>query len=226
MAAGDDSVVNSNAYWNRRFRENWIASSGREQTAFFALMAMEAFPGWFRDHLSEPGRSICDMGCALGEASDLLARAFPEAVVTGVDFSEEAIASARKDYSHVRFETGDIATYATAHDVFFCSNTLEHFTDPRPLIEQLCRAARNYVVVVVPLWDPPGTIPEHQVLFDDSMFSRLVPAWMRLAHGVIIDCRRLPQSRWQGYQGIMILERIAEPLPAILEAMQPPSSGT
>lgn len=213
MATEGGGVVNSNAYWNRRFREDWISNSGREQTAFFAHVAMEAFPVWFHDYLSQSGRSICDMGCALGQASDLFAQTYPQSTVTGVDFSEEAITCAQARKGRVHFETGNIASYSTPHDVFFCSNTLEHFTDPQPLIEQMCRVARDYVVVVVPFWDTLGATSEHEAFFGETMFASHVPDWMKLAHGAVIDCHRLPETRWKGYQALMILERVAEPPP-------------
>lgn len=60
------------------------------------------------------GIDVCDLGCAQGVATILMARAFPASRFTGIDISAEALESARADardkgLTNVRFEQRDAA---------------------------------------------------------------------------------------------------------------------
>jgi SAM-dependent methyltransferase len=60
------------------------------------------------------GARILELGCGRGQASRLMAAAFPDAEVVGLDLSEEAVAdaraaAARDDLHNVRFVTGSAA---------------------------------------------------------------------------------------------------------------------
>ena len=39
--------LNSKEYWDHRFETDWEAMHGREQSQFFAKLALEHFPSWF-----------------------------------------------------------------------------------------------------------------------------------------------------------------------------------
>ena len=61
------------------------------------------------------GIDVCDIGCGQGHAINLMARAFPNSRFTGLDFSEDAIASATAEaaalgLTNTTFEVKDVAT--------------------------------------------------------------------------------------------------------------------
>ena len=61
------------------------------------------------------GIDVCDVGCGQGHAINLMAREFPNSRFTGLDFSDEGIAAARKEaaelgLSNASFEVRDAAT--------------------------------------------------------------------------------------------------------------------
>ena len=45
--------INSREYWNYRFDRDWIAMQGEEQKEFFARIAMELIPSWFRRRVAD-----------------------------------------------------------------------------------------------------------------------------------------------------------------------------
>ncbi len=61
------------------------------------------------------GIDVLDVGCGSGRALNALAKAFPQSWFTGYDFSEQAIANARREanrlnLTNVRFEVRDVTT--------------------------------------------------------------------------------------------------------------------
>ena len=102
-----------------------------------------------------PGRTILDVGTGTGRAALMLARAGAD--VTGVDASEEMLAVARSraaaDGVAVRFEAGDAHALAFADrsvDVAVSLRVLMHTPDWRRCVAELCRVARELVVVDYP----------------------------------------------------------------------------
>lgn len=60
-------------------------------------------------YLTEPPRTIVDIGCGLGNTTNSLAKAFPDAEVTGYDFSQASIDVARHSFKlpNLSYEVGD-----------------------------------------------------------------------------------------------------------------------
>ena len=56
-------------------------------------------------------RRAIDLGCGPGNSTEVLAAAFPDATVTGLDSSPEMIAAARKRLPDIRFDIADIETW-------------------------------------------------------------------------------------------------------------------
>ena len=52
-------------------------------------------------------RSIIDVGCGPGNSTELLARAFPDAEIIGIDTSPEMVASAAERLPGIEFEVMD-----------------------------------------------------------------------------------------------------------------------
>lgn len=62
-----------------------------------------------------PNRNVktaIDLGCGPGNSTEVLATAFPDAKVTGLDNSPDMIAAARKRLPHVRFELSDLTAWS------------------------------------------------------------------------------------------------------------------
>ena len=104
-------------------------------------------------------------GCALGDATRDLQRAFPGSAVTGYDISDVAISEGRRLFPGLDLVAGDLLMEDRQFDVIFSSNTLEHFHDPHTVLKRLAAHAREYVWLLVPFQDPGG-IDEHFVRFD------------------------------------------------------------
>ncbi len=66
--------------------------------------------------LEKPHR-IVDLGCGPGNSTAVLAQRWPEAVLTGVDFSAEMIQAASEKYPHMRWQVGDLATWVADEPV-------------------------------------------------------------------------------------------------------------
>ena len=72
----DGATINSREYWERRFRENWGERHGAEQTRFFAELLTGHLPEWFVSNARRHRLSLCDWGCAEGEAVFCLGQMF------------------------------------------------------------------------------------------------------------------------------------------------------
>src|ERR1700744_2749234 len=113
--------VNSKDYWNSRFSTDWVANMGKEQSAFFARIALASFPEWLTASILREGLTICDWGCALGDGTHEISNAFPKNVLTGIDFSTTAIEIATGSYPGLRFIASDLLkkTHQDRYDVIF-----------------------------------------------------------------------------------------------------------
>src|SRR5215510_8116386 len=148
------SIVNSNGYWDRRFRENWEELGGREQSRFFARLAVARLPSWLFQNISRRQLSVAVWGCAQGDGTDFLATYIDSSRLTGVDFSVVATEQAAQRYPHLSFLQEDWLEDSTnpsaSYDVVFSSNVLEHFHRPYVVLEKLARRARKVVALVLP----------------------------------------------------------------------------
>ena len=117
--------INSEAYWSRRFETDWITNHGREQSVYFARIVIDNLPEWLTRSLRDERLTVCDWGCALGDGTDLLAQVF-SGQVTGIDFAEPAIVSARATFPKPHFLRTDVLSepFDERFDVVVSSNTL------------------------------------------------------------------------------------------------------
>ena len=68
--------INSQEYWNGRFRTDWENYSGNEQTKYFASLLNEMVPSWLINEINENEYEICDLGCAEGDALAVYRKVF------------------------------------------------------------------------------------------------------------------------------------------------------
>ncbi len=205
--------VNSRDFWEERFTQSWRADHGPEQTRFFGQLALATLPGWLRRQVQQQRLSVCDWGCAFGEGTAVLAQGLGTAV-SGVDFSEAAIAQARLRHPALEFrcedwlagDAGEPRDGAGTYDIVFSSNTLEHFEEPWTVFACLAERARGHVVLLLPFREPVATrYFEHRVSFEPVNVP-LVPfdGWM-LVDAVLSDLG--PSPFWQGQQALLVYSR-------------------
>ncbi|MEY2567649.1 MAG: hypothetical protein QOE35_2178 [Actinomycetota bacterium] len=101
------------------------------------------------DRLRE-GIDVCDVGCGQGHAVNLMARAFPNSRFTGVDFSEDAIAVARKEaadlgLTNAAFEVKDAATIdgAVAYDLVTVFDAVHDQAKPDVVLRGIADSLRS-----------------------------------------------------------------------------------
>lgn len=174
--------VNSQAYWDARFDGDWRKNSGNRQTAGFASMFIDNLPAFLGEAFKR-GCSLCDWGCAEGEATRALSLAFPSLKAVGVDFSASAVANASARFPANRFLCQDWTSAAgdgEKYDCVFASNVLEHFPNPFDILwDVLAPRAQKYLAVMVPFEEPVvGMCPEHMARFTRSSFPLRHGDWM------------------------------------------------
>jgi hypothetical protein len=208
--------VNSHAYWDHRFRTDWASLGGEAQSRFFAHVALEAMPAWFKTCIARTRSAghrstLCDWGCAEGSGTRVLADALGVETL-GVDFSSEAIARAQVRHPQLRFRVGDLFALPGAEDavdepcdIAFSSNTLEHFRKPWAAFDAIAARAERFVVLLLP-YREHELHPEHFVAFAPEALPAARNGWV-LVHAAALDVADWPNSAWPGEQVLCIYAR-------------------
>ncbi|KAB2657537.1 glycosyltransferase [Brucella tritici] len=198
--------VNSKEYWDQRFLDNWDEKLGHEQSRYFAEIALECMPKWLQHEARSKQLTVCDWGCAEGDGTEILARMFPSQLLTGVDFSSEAIKVAKERYSHIRFLVEDWVggeAPEKAFDIVFSSNTLEHFHEPYNVLQRLFKVARKCVIIQIPFREFVRH-EEHHYTFQASNLEFAPGNGFVLAHSQVIDSEKRAVSYWPGLQIFLV----------------------
>jgi 2-polyprenyl-3-methyl-5-hydroxy-6-metoxy-1,4-benzoquinol methylase len=95
------------------------------------------------------GADVADFGCGSGHAINVMAQAFPASRFTGIDFSDEAIATggreaARLGLTNATFESHDLTRLnkADAYDVITAFDAIHDQAQPARVLENIHRALR------------------------------------------------------------------------------------
>lgn len=95
------------------------------------------------------GIEVADIGCGSGHAVNLMARAYPASRFTGFDFSDEAIATARREAAawgldNARFEVLDVGGWAAeeAFDAVTAFDAIHDQAHPAQVLANIHRALR------------------------------------------------------------------------------------
>lgn len=117
------------------------------------------------------GRQVLEIGCGRGDFSIWLAGQYPKAQVTGVDFSEAAIATAREraessgSSSQFRVEDAEALSFAdSSFDYVVSCECMEHV--PRP--EQMAREIHRVL-------KPGGQF----ILTTENYFNGMILQWLK-----------------------------------------------
>lgn len=194
--------INSCEWWENSFKNHWEASSGREQTEFFCSLALEHLPKWIIDDITENHLSICDAGCAEGQGTNMLASFFTNSDVVGIDFSGEAISRATEYFPQVNFFVQDISHFQNRFDVVYCSNTLEHFSDPIIIMENMQKNTNRYLIILVP-YQEYKLCESHFCTFDKDTFPIQLDSF-QVSYSIVIDSGSYENTRWGGQQVLVV----------------------
>lgn len=97
----------------------------------------------------QSGAEVADFGCGSGHAINVMARAFPASRLTGIDFSEEAIAAGVREaaelgLANARFESHNLAELdkAAAYDLITVFDAIHDQAHPARVLQNIHRALR------------------------------------------------------------------------------------
>lgn len=196
--------INTKQYWDNRFEENWEQMQGNEQTAFFTSIAIQLMPDWLKRKIKEEKLTLCDFGCANGQAVDCLHDAF-QTDISGIDFSESAILQARRRYPQYNFLLKDIVNEYDCElqfDVGYLSNVLEHITDPWAAAQNVVCYLNKYLIVLIPFRETLE-IEEHYNKFDLDNIP-LVIGKFRLVYAAYKDCADIKGTLYADKQILLV----------------------
>jgi O-antigen biosynthesis protein len=196
------AVVNSRAWWEENFRLNWDVNHGSAQTAHFMDRLVAGLVRLDREfqYLSTHPLEVLDWGCAFGQGAQRLSEAFPSCRVTGLDFAEEAVRTARLRYPAVEFLQAEGDRLPRDFDVIVTSNCLEHFDDPLAIARDHLRACRKLYIALVPYREGPVLIDCHAVRFDDDTFPVRLDGFLRVAAETV----QVDPVFWNGLQLLVV----------------------
>jgi SAM-dependent methyltransferase len=199
------SEINSKEYWDRRFQEDWEMKNGRQQTAVFYNLLISNIPQFVFEFIKRKSDSINDVGCALGEGTALLQKAFKTNSLVGTDFSETAIENAKKNFNHIQFEVQDVLTSKKKYDVIIASNIIEHFPKPFDVLQKVLSNSKQIAIVMIPFQeDKENMEKEHSQAFDFKDFKLLTNDFS-LIYSKEINLIGTPDGEyWYGRQLLLI----------------------
>lgn len=187
--------VNSRAWWDEFFERQWDANGGTAQTRHFMERLIASIPDVDLSLLQNRQLSILDWGCALGEGVHALAERFPRARVVGLDFSREAIETARQRHGYSEFIHTPNGEIPEPFDVIVTSNCLEHFDEPIELLRKHLTSCRELYVALVP-YDESPLCQYHRSSFRESSFPDRIDRFEKLCARRV----KVEQVYWPGEQ--------------------------
>jgi O-antigen biosynthesis protein len=156
--------------------------------------------------------SIADWGCAEGDGTYELSKAFPDNSIVGIDFAAKGIRIAKRKYPDNKF----IATNwlkkwhkmkSQDFDVVFSSNTFEHFHNPFVELKSVVLKSKRYLILLVPYEEDP-LHSEHFYKFDEATIPAEVLGAFSLYSKIIIDCGQIENTYWPFKQVLLVYKKI------------------
>lgn len=188
--------INTVEYWNNRFKTNWEARNGLNQSKDFMECLINELPIDVKININK--KTICDVGCGIATGTQVLADTFKNSKVIGVDFSDEAINQNKSLYPGIEF-SNDIKEC----DICVSSNVLEHVDNPNEYIKSLMKNTSKYLIILVPYKEVLSE-PEHIHSFDDSDFPEKL-------NGFNLIFKKLIKTKyWMFEQLLVVYEKNVE----------------
>lgn len=200
--------MNDKEYWDERFDKDWVEKRGRDQSRFFARLALELMPDWLKWTLADSSLTMLDWGCALGDGTDTLSQGLAGVRITGCDFSSSAITDAAQRYAPLEFACFDImrTNVKDRWDFVFSSNTLEHFRQPWLVLSRLAPLASQGLILLIP-YEEYLRIDEHFYTFESSNIPFQLAGEFVLTYSRVIDGANIPAAEWAGKQILLVYLR-------------------
>lgn len=169
---------NSKKYWDFRMKYDWNFVGGGDQTLYLAAGAMANVDLSKLRHI----HSVLDFGCATGDSSILLKIFFPNVNIFLHDLSEAGVEKAIVKYSRFlpvqKYKTGEKV------DLVYCSNVIEHVSNPKDLVNQLISCSAKYVLIQCPwkemhplngkLISPENQTDEHTWTINEEFYEKYI----------------------------------------------------
>lgn len=199
--------VNSKGYWNFRMRHNWVKAGGPEQTVDFCV---SAFANTNLKNVCNP-YSILDFGCASGDSTPIFKCFFPSTKIFLHDLSPVGIEMAISKYAQFQTEKWDGKTRC---ELVYCSNVIEHVSDPDALIDELINASSRFLLIQCPwnerhkngdLITDQKPLNEHIQTIDDNFIERFFN--YRNFRSIEVFKGRAPLAWPQGEQVYLLIEK-------------------
>jgi SAM-dependent methyltransferase len=145
--------------------------------------------------------SFLDLGPGFGAAAGLISAMYrsdflgPRLSVDVMDITEERRSFIELNYPNVRFIHGAIenADPALFWDIVYCSNAIEHHTDPESFIASILSHTRGYAFIVAPYNEAYPLSLDHKHQITEQTFNRFnvvsvsvfkTAAWPMTADGI------------------------------------------
>lgn len=199
--------VNSNDWWEEYFKEKiWEINHGYEQSRFFMKILLENLSPELKREVLDNQYSICDVGCAEGDGTNILKEEFVNNHIWGIDFSSTAIHQANNKYPQINFEVNKIDEISNRWDVITCSNVLEHFKEPQIIIDKLLTMNNHYLIIMVPFKEETLE-PSHFYRFGDQDFLSF-PKGYEIIEKKMIDTSKMNPTYWNGKQLLVVIKNL------------------
>lgn len=125
-------------------------------------------------------RSLLEVGCGTGDMCEAFRSTYNLSSILGIDLAQNAVTVAKDRFPEVSFAQFDILNQDVStlgkFDIIISSNTLEHFFDPYPIINNLLQFCKCFIIIV-PYNQPPDICDVdggggHVTSFNDSSFEK------------------------------------------------------
>lgn len=167
----------SSEYWSWRYAEH--AEAHAEQNLLISKDFIASARGNKLFATALRVHSVVEFGCGTGELVAMLTGEFGIPEGLGTDFSLRSVQRATRAYERhgLAFKVHDARQpLGRRFDLSICSNTLEHFKDPFPIVQNML-ACSNRAIIIVPYKQPctDGYDDEggagHVYTFDEKTFG-------------------------------------------------------
>lgn len=128
------------------------------------------------------GADVCDIGCGAGHATNLIAEAFPDSRVVGIDRNPAAVQVARTEAAsmglgNVRFEIADAGDLEPASlDVITAFDVIHDLSRPRDTLAAVARGLR-----------PGGTFLLYDAAAPDDLATQAQLPWATMMYGISLN---------------------------------------
>ncbi len=183
------------SYHERFYGYPRIRKSDRKQVAVLGDFVCASLR-----YLGQPVRRVLDIGCGFGFWRDVVARHYPKARYTGVEFSDYLCGQ----YGWIRGSVTDFRS-RTAFDLVICADVLQYLSsaDASAAIDslaRLCRGAMYFNLLTREDWeencDPERTNGEVHLRSGDWYRRRLGRYFIPVGGGVFVS-RRSSTVLWE-----------------------------